>query len=192
MVTNVLWSSWIVFLEDFLPSVSSVLSGTPETEIVDILDWPSKFLIISLLFSISVLLLYFLWHSCTWIYSSSVLIFLDVIIILIPRAVFYVHKTSFDTEERFEFFSKNISTCRIQNKVPFMRLVFIVSGPAQEGSFNSTQLVAKTKTPLCHCQSSGFTGLHGTSQHCVLDQRKHHIWKLWKWERCYFRLTPSR
>lgn len=52
-----------------------------------------------------------------------------------------------------------------------MRFIFTVSGPAQGGSSDFTQLGAKTKMPLCSCQSADFTGLPGTSQHRVL----HHI-----------------
>ena len=35
--------------------------------------------------------------------------------------------------------------CKVKNKILFMRLVFIVSGPVYKGNFNFTQLMAKTK-----------------------------------------------
>ena len=43
--------------------------------------------------------------------------------------------------------------CKVKNKILFMRLVFIVSGPVYKGNFNFTQLMAKTKmsffSPKC-------------------------------------------
>ena len=39
------------------------------------------------------------------------------------------------------------------------------------------RLNSNKKMPLCNGPSANFTGLHRISENCILDHRKHHIWK---------------